>query len=279
MLELTALDREDRVPLEVECLAPDAVRDLSLAEIEKLPVYHGNRQACLADFFSVRGAASDAHVRLLGDCSAVKWIGHAMREGHIVVEGDIGMHLGSEMEGGRIEVRGDAGDWVGGEMVGGHIQVWGRAGHLVGGAYRGSSVGMKGGTILIHGDAGNEIGGCMRRGLIAIGGRCGDFAGVAMLAGSIFVFGVPGIRMGAGMKRGTIALFGSGQPALLPTFRYDCDIQPQFLALYLSQLRGWEFPLTRDYDKEGCFARYNGDLLEIGKGEVLAWRECQQPDD
>jgi formylmethanofuran dehydrogenase subunit C len=146
--------------------------------------------------------------------------------------------------------------------------VRGDAGHLVGAAYRGASVGMRGGAILIEGKAGNEIGANMRRGFIAIGGDCGDFAGGGLIAGSVFIFGRPGVRTGAGLKRGTVAVWG--ETALLPTFRYDCDYRPVFLALYLRQLREWGFPLKDD--APGVWRRYSGDLVSLGKGEVLVKR-------
>jgi formylmethanofuran dehydrogenase subunit C len=110
----------------------------------------------------------------------------------------------------------------------------------------------------------------MRRGFIAVGGDTGDFPAVSMIAGSVFVFGQPGIRPGAGMKRGTLAVFG-GAPQLLPSFRYDCDYRPVFLRLYLRQLRAWGFPLE-DRFGEGTWRRYSGDLVALGKGEVLHWQ-------
>jgi formylmethanofuran dehydrogenase subunit C len=112
----------------------------------------------------------------------------------------------------------------------------------------------------------------MRRGLIAIGGDSGDFAGVSMIAGTIFLFGSPGLRTGAGMKRGSIGLFGgttSGdEPSLLPTFRFDCEYRPIFLRLFLSQLRQSGFPIE-DHFWRASFHRYSGDLVALGRGEIL----------
>ena len=70
------------------------------------------------------------------------------------------------------------------------------------------------------------------------------------------------------MKRGTIALFGGEIPPLLPTFRHACRYRPVFLALYLKQLQDWGFAVPTDaFGAE--FERYNGDLIESGKGEIL----------
>ncbi|MCS6850886.1 MAG: formylmethanofuran dehydrogenase subunit C [Gemmataceae bacterium] len=255
------------IPVEAEGITPDQLAGKSAAEIATVPVQHGNAQVPLGEFFHVTGSADDGDIRIDGDCSRVKWIGAGMTRGRIVIDGAAGMHLGSEMRGGEIHVYGPAGDWVGAEMRGGRIHVHGHAGHLVGGAYRGSPKGMRGGVILVDGQAGNEIGSGMRRGLIAIGGPSGDFVGISLIAGSIFLFGPTGLRTGAGMKRGTIAAF-SERPKLLPTFRYDCTYQPVFMRIYLRQLRQWGFPPAQ-LESRQTFERWSGDLVALGKGEVL----------
>jgi formylmethanofuran dehydrogenase subunit C len=255
------------VPVEAECVTPDNLAGKTLEEIARLPVQHGNAAAPLGDFFHLDGDAGDRDILLQGDCSRVKLLGAGMASGRLRVEGNAGMHLGAEMTGGLIEVYGRAGDWVGAEMRGGRIHIHGDAGHLVGAAYRGGARGMRGGVILIDGNAGNEIGGTMRRGFIAIGGATGDFPGVSLIAGTVFLFGQPGVRLGAGMKRGSIAVFGP-LPRLLPTFRSDCTYRPVFLQLYLRQLLAWGFPLPGDV-MGGVYQRYSGDLVALGKGEVL----------
>ena len=113
----------------------------------------------------------------------------------------------------------------------------------------------------------------MRRGLIAVSGRAGDDLGRAMIAGSIFAFGPLGARVGAGMRRGTLALFGVPDPAdpgLLPTFAASGRYRPPVLTLYLKKLREWGFPVP-DPAFSGTFVRYNGDLVEHGRGEILVW--------
>jgi formylmethanofuran dehydrogenase subunit C len=258
------------VPLEAESVTPDAFAGRTRAEVERLSVLHGNTSAALADFFTVQGDADEA-IRLEGDCSRVKYLGKGMTRGRLEIRGDAGMHLGAEMRGGEIQVHGDAGDWTGAEMRGGSIVIAGRAGHLLGAAYRGSPKGMRGGTILVRGAAGNEAGCAMRRGLIIVGGDAGDFAGVSMLAGSLFVLGRLGIRAGAGMKRGTIVAYqrGGDPPALLPTFKFDCEYRPPWLPLYLSQLRGWGVDVPDG--GTGRYRRYSGDFTELGRGEILVW--------
>jgi formylmethanofuran dehydrogenase subunit C len=260
------LKQKSSVPLEVEGLTPDVAKTLSLAAIEKLEIYQGNRKLPLAEFFAVSGDPSDEQIEWHGDLSGVHWIGAKMASGHMQIHGSCGRHLGSEMTGGEIHVAGDAGDWVGGEMHGGLIHVHGRAGHQVGAAYRGSARGMTKGTILIGGDAGHEIGHTLRRGLIAVGGNCGDFAGFNMLAGTILLFGQTGIRHGAGMKRGTLGFFGPAPP-LLPSFQRACRSSPEALRLLARELRRLKFAPWEQV--RGPVEIYNGDLLEGGRGEVL----------
>jgi formylmethanofuran dehydrogenase subunit C len=256
------------VPVEIEGITPDGLRGKSLAEIERLPIYHGNQQVPLAEFFRLEGTAEDGRLEFVGNLAGVHWIGAHMREGSIVVEGPAGRHVGSEMRGGEIDVLGDAGDWLGGEMRGGLIHVRGRAGHLAGAAYRGSARGMNRGTILIEGDAGNEVGHSMRRGLIAVGGAVGDFPVVNMIAGTLLVFNGCGIRPAAGMRRGTLGLLGGPPPALLPTFRAAGRCRLGFLDVLLRALRQRGFPVPEDLlGREWLL--WHGDLLTVGRGEIL----------
>lgn len=270
MLRLTCT-AETTIPIEADCITPNELAGKSVREIAELPVQHGNATAPLGAFFRVEGDAGDQQIVLAGDCSRVKLAGAGMTSGHLIVEGDIGMHAGAEMRGGSIDIRGNAGDWAGAEMRGGTLRIRGNAGNLVGSCYRGGRIGMRGGMILIDGNAGHEVGHNLRRGFIAVGGSIGDFAGVSMIAGTLFVFGEAGLRLGAGMRRGTIATFDK-PPELLATFAYDCLLEPLFLQMYFRALRDAGFRITDDQSR-GRFHRYSGDLVSLGKGEVLVLAE------
>ncbi len=259
---------ETTVPIEIEGLTPTAVRGKSLAEIERFEIFHGNRRLPLAEFFQISGDPSDLRFDFEGDLSSVHWIGAHLEQGAIHIHGSAGRHVGSQMRGGTIFVEGDAGDMLGAEMRGGRIHVRGSAGHLTGAAYRGSARGMTGGTLLVEGNVGNEVGHSMRRGLIAVGGAAGDLAGFNMIAGTVLVFGHCGIRPAAGMRRGTVALLGKQRPALLPTFRRACSYRPQALTLLLRQLRQYGFPFD-DSLLTAHYELFHGDLLTVGRGEVL----------
>jgi formylmethanofuran dehydrogenase subunit C len=256
------------VPVEVEGFTPDWACDKSVSEIERFEIFHGNCKVPLAELFQVSGDASDKQMDFEGDLSGVHWIGAHMKSGMVRIHGAAGRHVGSQMRGGEILVEGDAGGWVGAEMHRGLIHVKGNARHLIGAAYRGSSKGMTGGTILIDGNAGNEIGLTMRRGLIAIGGNAGDLIGFNMIAGTILVFGESGIRPGAGMRRGTIALLGPNPPQLLPSFRYATTSQQVSVRLMLMNLRKKGFGVDESL-LQSEFDLYHGDLVSVGRGEIL----------
>ena len=264
-----AIHTSSSIPLEVDSIRMENARTQSAEEVRATLIQRGNKQVPLGEFFTVTGSAGEDETMVWqGDCSKVKLIGSGLMSGKILVEGNVGMHLGAEMRGGEITVRGNVGDWLGAELHGGRIRVHGNAGHMIGAVYRGGHKGMTSGEILIDGDAGNEMGNSMRRGLIAVGGKCGDFAGVNMIAGSVLVFGEPGIRCGAGMKRGTVGLLGASAPDILPTFRYACTSQPTFLRVYLKYLTQLGFPVPADA-LDASYRRYCGDFLELGKGELL----------
>lgn len=260
-----SLHATPEVPLEADCISPDRFAGLTLSEIERLPVFHGNRQVALAEFFTVSGQPGNI-IQMHGDLSRVKHIAAGMTGGEIHIDGNAGAHLGVGMLGGTVIVAGDAGDWVGPEMRGGRIVVRGSAGHLAGSAHRGSSVGMTGGEIIIHGNTLNEVGNGMRAGLIAVGGNCGDFAGVNMLAGTVTIFGTAGIRAGASMKRGTIIAMQTLE--LLPTFSFACTYHPPFLPLYLRYLRKLGLAVA-DSHFTTAYQRWCGDSVELNRGEIL----------
>lgn len=265
-LQLELHTRPD-VPLEAHVLCPDKLAGMDAGEVEKQPVYHGNRTQVLGDFFRVRGRGNGELV-IEGDLSLVKHIGDGMQTGSIIINGNAGAHLGAEMRGGLITVNGNTGDWLAPEMRGGRVEVLGNAGHMAGSAYRGSPSGMENGEIIIHGSVSNEVGHGMRSGLIAVGGNAGDFTGVNMLAGTIIILGTPGIRPGAGMKRGTIVLMTP--VALLPTFTYSCVYQPAFLRLYLGHLRDAGMQVSEEQIL-ASYDRWCGDRIELNRGEILLY--------
>ena len=61
---------------------------------------------------------------------------------------------------------------------------------------------------------------------------------------------------------------GASAPEMLPTFKSAGICHPTFMRLYLLHLKSLGFPLP-DGALNARFQRYNGDFLELGKGEIL----------
>jgi formylmethanofuran dehydrogenase subunit C len=263
------LREEPVVPLEAQALSPDHLARASRAEIEALPVWHGNERTRVGEFFAVSGAGED-DVRLEGDLRRVKFVGAGMTAGRLTVAGDVGMHAGAGMRGGELDIEGDAGDWAGAGMRGGRLVVRGSAGRQLGGVYPGERAGMRGGEIVVHGDAGAQTGAGLRRGLIAVAGQVGEAAGLRMLAGTIVALGGVGARAGAGMRRGSIVTMAPATP--LATFVFSCVYRPPFLGLYLRRLRALGLAVS-DEHLDGRYARWSGDGLELRRGEILIREE------
>ena len=267
------LKRVPSLPVEAESINPENVTGKEVEEIKSLPLWCGNRQEEVGNYFDVEvenenGLSTEqpAQLVLKGDFSRFKRLGQGMGAGDMIVEGSVGFHAGALMRGGTLVIKGDAGDWLGAHMENGLIKVEGSAGNFVGAAYRGKTRGMTSGKILITGDAGQMLGARMRRGLIAIGGDCGDMPGFGMLAGTVLVRGRAGIRAGAKMVRGTLILLQ--QQVLLPTFYYNCTCRLTTWSLLYKHLNQAGFFLPVPY-QDVPFRRYSGDANEGGKGEIL----------
>jgi formylmethanofuran dehydrogenase subunit C len=249
--------RDFTVPVEAECITPDAFAGKSLREIGRLMVWEGNRQRSLNELFTIEGETTPkpeaTSIQIFGDVHKVRRIGAQMSAGEIVIHGDAGFHLGEEMTGGKILVKGNADSWVGSMMKGGTIEVQGNAGDYVGAAYRGgAATGMNGGTIIIHGNAGNEVGYLMRKGLIKVHGNVGQFAGIHMRNGTIVVYGNSEGRNGAEMTGGKVVICGN-VPSVLPTFTIEAIKQ----RVKVNEER-----------IEGPFYLFVGDVAEGGEGKL-----------
>ena len=247
--------RPFKFPIEAKNITPDIFAKKSLKEIAALEMWEGNRKRSLGDLFNIKNDSSPSEeftIKIEGDVSKLRNVGAGMTMGRIVVDGDVGMHLGEDMSGGAITVAGNAGSWAGSKMKGGTIEIKGNAGNYIGAAYRGSTQGMNGGKVIIHGSAGHEVGCFMRNGVIKILGDVGLFAGIHMSNGTIFVQGNSEGRAGAQMINGKIVV--CGHTPVMPTFTID-SIKPK---------------VKVDGEKiEGPFYRFIGDLADKGKGKLF----------
>ncbi len=272
------LEYGDSVPLEAGAIRPDMFLDKTLADLQKIPIWRGNSTIPLGEIARVFGDPSTGRVILEGDWSRVRRLGEGMTSGFLRVRGPAGLHSGARMKGGMLQIDGEAGDWAGAEMTGGVLIIQGNAGNCLGGRYIGSRAGMRGGTILVGKNAGNEVGALMRRGVISVLGKGGDHAGAGMIAGTIAFCGGCGIRPGAGMRRGSI-LTGRRPDSLLPTFSKEIPTQPGWIFLFANHLRGlgqdnsgWQLLSKGGNHPKSKWLKSSGDLLGLGKGEIL-WPE------
>jgi formylmethanofuran dehydrogenase subunit C len=262
------------IPLEADVISPDVFAGKSVKEIRELKIHYGNREVEMSEYIHVQGKVADTpeeqRIVIDGDARHIKYIGRGMTAGRIVVQGDAGMHTGSQMAGGDLTVAGNVGDWAGAEMKGGLMRVLGDAGNLLGAAYRGSSEGMTGGCILVKGRVGSEAASFMRRGMLVVEGDTGPFTGVHMNGGEVLVFGRLGKRAGAQAKGngGFITSFG-GAEEMLPTYVYETTYTPNFMRLYLMQLAG-NLGIERAAGFiDAPLKRYRGDMAVGGSSEIL----------
>ena len=242
-------------PVIAECINPDVLKDKTITEIAALSIWEGNKQKTLRDLFMIEeNSAETPSIVINGDASEVRRVGMGMKNGEIIVNGNIGMHLGEKMTGGKITVNGDAGGWAGSDMKGGSIEIHGNAGDYLASPYRGSSTGMSGGTIIVNGKVGSDSGVFMHGGVIKIKGGAGPFLGFRMGDGVICVGKECGTRVGACMTGGKIIVTGSLEE-VMPTFTIDSVKQ--------------KVKVDETETATGPFYVFLGDLAEHGTGKLF----------
>ena len=255
MIALTPL-RQFQFPVIAECINPDVFQGKSVAEIAALDIWEGNKKKKLGDLFKIEEtpAAETPNITLNGDASEVRRVGRGMKNGEIVVNGNVGMHLGEKMSGGKITVQGDAAGWAGSEMTGGLIEILGNAGDYLASPYRGSSVGMHKGKIIVHGNVGSDVAVFMKDGVIKVHGNAGPFLGFRMRGGTVHVEKNIGNRVGACMTGGKIVVSGFLEE-MLPTFTID-GVKDKV-------------KIDEEDKASGPFYVFLGDLAETGNGKLF----------
>ncbi|MCL2084138.1 MAG: glutamate synthase [Oscillospiraceae bacterium] len=154
------------------------------------------------------------------NCLGQRYIGCAMKEGRITINGTPGNALAAYLDGGVVEVNGNAQDAVGDTMNGGTVIIHGGAGDALGYA-------MRGGSIFVRGNAGYRTGIHMKeykdkKPAIIIGGRVGSFLGEYLAGGLIIVLNLDseeppvGNFTGTGMHGGKIFIRTDKELAKLP---------------------------------------------------------------
>lgn len=254
--------------LDLRGLTPGALAALGAAEVEKLPVGHGNALVPLAEFFAV-APRSDDTLLLQGDLSRCDFIGWQMDGGTLIAEGSVGDYAGGAMKAGTLSVKGRAAELAACEMAGGTLSIEGDVGDFAAGALPGSMDGMRGGSVVIRGNAGARCGDRMRRGTVAVFGDTGDFLASRMVAGTIAVGGRTGSHGGWGMRRGSVVFAGSAPaagPGFVPAIA-EAGVFWQLLARDLALLGGVFAGLPAR-----AIVRHRGDLAAEGKGEWIIAR-------
>lgn len=154
------LKHSPAIKLDCRHLTPNLLANLTIADIENIPLLPQKNAPKVADFFEVSG--SDTQTIHFNHATAqLDFIGHGMTKGTIVINGDCGDYLGASMQGGTIIAKGNANDRLGDQMRRGLILVDGNAGDYC--ASR-----MIAGTIGVYGTVGKQTGFAMKRGTILL---------------------------------------------------------------------------------------------------------------
>ena len=136
--------------LDLSPLLPHLLARRTVAEIEQTAVNTTRHRLSVGDVFRVR--AGDAQqIRIEGSCDRLDLVGHGMRGGEIIVDGDVGIKTGRLMSGGRLVIYGNAGPWAASGMTAGYLEITGTAGDRLGGPLPGEIAGMRGGVVVVRG--------------------------------------------------------------------------------------------------------------------------------
>lgn len=156
----------------------------------------------------------------VNNCFGQRYIGCALNDKKITINGTPGNALGAYLDGAEVEIYGNAQDAVGDTMNDGRIIIHGNCGDAVG-------YGMRGGKIYIKDNAGYRAGIHMKAykeklPVIIIGGSAGSFLAEYQAGGLIIVLGLNtaedtvGYMCGTGMHGGKVFLRCDNLPSDLP---------------------------------------------------------------
>jgi formylmethanofuran dehydrogenase subunit C len=256
--------------LDLRGITPSVLATLSAAEVERLPLGHGNALLPLAEFFDVT-ANADERLVLNGELSRCDRVGWGLDGGEMVVESNVGHYAGGVMRGGELRLQGNAGDLLACEMSGGRLFVQGHVGDFAASTLPGSMDGMRGGTLIVKGNVGARFGDRMRRGTAVLHGDAGDFLASRMVAGTIALAGrvvsPDSAHVAYGMRRGTV-VFAGPAPTIPSTFVPaigNVAVFWQLLARSLALHGGVFADLASRKIK-----RHLGDAASLGKGELIS---------
>src|SRR5205085_5900993 len=115
-LVLSLRQRPDQ-RLDLSALVPHLLAGKAAVEIERIDVQTTKHRVTVGDAFRLRFGDA-GQLRIEGACDRLDRVGHEMRDGEILVEGDVGLQAGRGMRGGRLAIKGNADAWAASAMSG-----------------------------------------------------------------------------------------------------------------------------------------------------------------
>lgn len=252
-----------RQAVDLSPLTPDKLQGKSWEEISALTLFSGNRKLRVDELFELTPGDTQQIV-IQASCDKLNFVGRAMTQGSVTVEGNLGAYTGMHLHGGRVTVNGNVGAYAATGMASGFMHIGGSASDFLAASLPGDANGMRGGTVVVEGNCGDRLGDRMRRGVVLIRGSAGSYCAARMLAGTIAVEGEVGDLPGLRMQRGTLLTAHTSQ---LPATFNDCGVHTfPFLHLLANHLAALGHPLGKMPVRA---RRYAGDLSSGGHGEIL----------
>ena len=264
-LTLTLLNNT-ALRIDMRAFTPDRLRDLSLRDIQALPLRLGRESFEAGEIFRIEGDDTQ-QIRINPESAKLDYIGAGMSCGEIIVDGNAGMRCAQSMQGGKLQVSGNCGEFGGAGMSGGALLIDGDCADFIGAALPGEKQGMNGGYIVVGGNAGDRVGDRLRRGIICIKGNAGAYCGSRMTAGTIAVAGQCGEQLGLSMRRGTL-LCGEVPVSIPPSFADNGQQALPFMTFLLRELNTLSDAFAKR-EINGPVHRYLGDRACSGLGEIV----------
>lgn len=210
---------------------------LPLEQVLTTPVSYGRTRATVADLLDV-APVPQAALTLRGDLSLFQNVGAGMASGTLIAQAPVGSGAGEGMRGGKL---------------------------LLAAAGDNAGAAMEDGLLVLAGNGGSNCARRMRRGVILIRGDAGDGLCRDMRGGTVLLLGRPGRYLARGMNRGTLLLRNEAAP---PSFSYTGTYRLTFASLLARSLAAQDVVLPPGF-LEAPLARYTGDPLALGKGELF----------
>ena len=250
--------------LNLSAIVPDKIKNKQ-NNLKNINIFYGNEEKKLSDFFSFQGKLNKGIV-FKGNLSKCDYIGDSMKEGEIIVNGNVGEYLGNKMENGKIIINGSSGNFTACSLKGGDILIKKNVGDYLGSPNQEEKIGMSGGGVFVQGHAGNHLAFKMRAGVIFVKGDVKNYIASQMIAGTIIINGKIGSNLGLLMKRGTIIL--KKKCILSSCFQYSGKNNYLFLKIYQFYLEKLNSEFKNIFSTN-YVTKFVGDISCAGKGEVL----------